>query len=227
MKNSWKLVVAGEGGQGVQALAETLALAAYLGGLNAIYIPNFGIEQRGGVSLAMVQIAPGEIGSPKFLKADLIVALSGRSLERCRQYASPETTILYDSSLIEAPEVSDKVVGLQSYDTVAPELFAGMSGRIRREVAAPPAGFNRLLALPAADLARKQLHPRVFNMVVLGAILALVDLVSLSLAKEALIEKLNHRFEKESQLKELNFKALDLGYEEACRSYYAAAGEKR
>ena len=49
----WKIAAAGEGGQGVQALAETLALAAYRAGLNALYIPNFGIEQRGGVSLAL------------------------------------------------------------------------------------------------------------------------------------------------------------------------------
>ena len=100
---SWKIVVAGEGGQGVQALAQTLALAAYHGGLESLYIPNFGIEQRGGVSLAMVQLSAAPIGAPKFQIADLIVALSPRSYRRCFQHLGPETMVLYDSSLMEPP----------------------------------------------------------------------------------------------------------------------------
>lgn len=84
----WKIAAAGEGGQGVQALAETLALAAYRAGLKSLYIPNFGIEQRGGVSLAFVQISPESIGSPKFLQADLVAALSPRALRRSEQYSA-------------------------------------------------------------------------------------------------------------------------------------------
>ena len=70
--HSWKVVVAGEGGQGVQALAESLALAAFREGLEALYIPNFGIEQRR--SPGMVQITKGHWGA-QFLLSDL-VALS-------------------------------------------------------------------------------------------------------------------------------------------------------
>jgi 2-oxoglutarate ferredoxin oxidoreductase subunit gamma len=49
-----KIALAGEGGQGVQSIAEILAEAANEGGKNALYIPNFGVEQRGGVSIAFV-----------------------------------------------------------------------------------------------------------------------------------------------------------------------------
>ena len=128
MKRSWKIIATGEGGQGVQALADILALAAFRSGRQALYIPNFGIEQRGGVSLAMVQIDDVQIGSPKFLTADLIAALSPRSLERCHRYMGPATLLLYDNSLIESPAVATRVVGLQSYDTVAPEAFAERTG---------------------------------------------------------------------------------------------------
>ncbi|PIU02197.1 ketoisovalerate oxidoreductase, partial [Candidatus Shapirobacteria bacterium CG09_land_8_20_14_0_10_49_15] len=51
-----KIIFAGEGGQGVQVIAEILAKAAFWDGQPSLYIPNFGVEQRGGVSLAFVVI---------------------------------------------------------------------------------------------------------------------------------------------------------------------------
>ena len=44
-----KIVLAGEGGQGVQIIANMLAESAYAEGKEAAYIPNFGVEQRGGI----------------------------------------------------------------------------------------------------------------------------------------------------------------------------------
>ena len=96
---------------------------AYREGWKALYMPNFGIEQRGGVSLAFVQLSREEIGSPKFLTAGLAIVLSCRALGRCHQYIAPQTVVLYDSSLIKPPAVEDQVVGLQSYETRAPEAF--------------------------------------------------------------------------------------------------------
>lgn len=221
---TWKIIAAGEGGQGVQALAETLALAAYRSGMNALYIPNFGIEQRGGVSLALVQISEKEIGAPKFRTADLAAALSPRSLERSRQYFGPETIILYDSSLIDAPKVSDSVVGLQSYDTIAPEAFAERVAYGGEREPAAVAG-RRVVALPASDMAREKLHPRVFNMIVLGAVIGLTGIVPLETVRQALEEKLERRFKKDPRLREHNFRALELGCEQA-RAAVAACGRK-
>lgn len=207
----WKIAAAGEGGQGVQALAETLALAAYRAGLNSLYIPNFGIEQRGGVSLAFVQISPEAIGSPKFLQADLVAALSPRSLRRSEQYLGENTIILYDNSLVDAPQISDMVVGRQTYNTIAPEAFAErISYRDRRTVVETPPG-GRLIAVAASDLARRRLHPRVFNMIILGAIVAVTGVVTLEQVKDALEEKLNRRFRNDPQLKDHNYAALELG----------------
>lgn len=208
----WKIAAAGEGGQGVQALAETLALAAYRAGLNALYIPNFGIEQRGGVSLAFVQISPEAIGSPKFLHADLVAALSPRSLRRSEQYLDKNTIVLYDNSLVDAPQISDMVVGRQTYNTIAPEAFAErISYRDRRGREEMPMPSRRFVAVAASDLARRRLHPRVFNMIILGAIAAITGVVTLDQVKDALAEKLNRRFRNDPQLKDHNYAALELG----------------
>lgn len=68
MGKTVKIVLAGEGGQGVQSVAQILTDAAALEGKEILYIPNFGVEQRGGVSIAYVQIGDERIGAPKFKK---------------------------------------------------------------------------------------------------------------------------------------------------------------
>ena len=57
-----KIVLAGEGGQGVQSIAKILVEAGYEAGKQILYIPNFGVEQRGGVSIAFCQISDEKIG---------------------------------------------------------------------------------------------------------------------------------------------------------------------
>ncbi len=209
----WKIVVAGEGGQGVQALAATLALAAHRNGLNSLYIPNFGIEQRGGVSLALVQFSAEAIGAPKFEKAGLIVALSPRSLKRCRQYDAPGTLILHDSSRHKAPEVADQVIGRQVFETIAPEAFAWPNGHRETPETEKPGPFREVFRLPAADLARRRLNPRVFNMIVLGGVAALVKTIPLGRIREALETRLGHRFSADPQLRNQNHAALELGFD--------------
>ncbi|MFC1726950.1 2-oxoacid:acceptor oxidoreductase family protein [Patescibacteria group bacterium] len=89
-----KILFAGEGGQGVQVIAEILAKAAIAEGKDASYIPNFGVEQRGGVSLAFVIISSAEIVYPKFEKADCLAILSDRSVERAQPFIGPQTKVI-------------------------------------------------------------------------------------------------------------------------------------
>ena len=56
-----KIVLAGEGGQGVQSIAKILVEAGYEAGKQVLYIPNFGVEQRGGVSVFCPGIVVGDI----------------------------------------------------------------------------------------------------------------------------------------------------------------------
>ncbi|MBQ6515544.1 2-oxoacid:acceptor oxidoreductase family protein [bacterium] len=94
-----KIVLAGEGGQGVQSIAKILVEAGYEAGKQVLYIPNFGVEQRGGVSIAFCQIADETIGEPRFSKGDIIIMLSDRAISRCETYVNENSTIVYDTSV--------------------------------------------------------------------------------------------------------------------------------
>ncbi len=98
VNNILKIIIAGEGGQGVQTIGKILAQAAFQKNLKALYLPNFGVEQRGGVSVAFVQIGKENLYYPKFSKADLLVLLSKRSTERTKRYADNQSRIIYNSS---------------------------------------------------------------------------------------------------------------------------------
>lgn len=182
-----RIALAGEGGQGVQSIAEILAEAAYNENQQALYIPNFGLEQRGGVSIAFLQFSDRRIGAPKFQKADIVIALSERAVARTLSYSGPETLYVYDSSFKIGPD------GL-------------------------PQEAKRIIALPAIETANNELHPRVFNIIIMGAVIGLSNVVSFEAAKAALEHKLGYKFEKDPKLRELNFKALEIGREMAEKS---------
>lgn len=175
-----RVALAGEGGQGVQSVAEILAEAAYNENKQTIYIPNFGLEQRGGVSIAFIQVSDERIGAPKFNKADVVIALSQRAVPRTVGYSDKNTLYVYDSgfnvNFDELPKEAKKIIGL-----------------------------------PAIDTANRELHPRVFNVIIMGAVIGLTNMVKYESAKEALEHKLGYKFEKNPDLRELNFKALEIG----------------
>ncbi len=175
-----KIALAGEGGQGVQSIAEILAEAAYNENKQTIYIPNFGLEQRGGVSIAFIQFSDKRIGAPKFNKADVVIALSERAVERTIGYSDQNTLYVYDSG----------------FKVDAEEL---------------PKEAKKIIGIPAVDTANHELHPRVFNIIIMGAVIGLTNVVSFEAAKEALVHKLAYKFEKNPDLRELNFKALEIG----------------
>lgn len=212
-----RIALAGEGGQGVQVVGEVLAEAAYRSGLESIYIPNFGVEQRGGVSIAFVQISDQEIGSPKFQKADILVPLSKRAISRTRDYIKPETLYIYECSSLEVPHLNDKAIGLQAWDTVTPEAYALMVGNQPDEPGHPPEGAGlqprKVIGIPAAEMAKTELKPRVFNIIILGAIVQASGILDPGIVKEAIIAKLGSKFAEKPELKELNFQAFTRGIE--------------
>lgn len=227
-----RIALAGEGGQGVQSIAEILAEAANEQGKQALYIPNFGVEQRGGVSIAFVQISEGPIGAPKFQEADILIPLSPRAVKRTTMHAGKDTIYIYDNSLISEGEVNDNIVGLQYFDVTPPcptaaqpnndlpqDLIAGepKTGSFTK----PSPGVNpadipsvkKVVAIPANDIAKNELHPRVFNVIVLGAVIAATGVLPLDSIKAALEAKLGEKFKANPQLRDMNFKALERGYD--------------
>lgn len=95
-----EILIAGEGGQGIQTIGQILQNAAIKKGLNSTYLPNFGVEQRGGVSLAYVIISSEPILYPKFQKADLLVVAASRAISRITGYLGKETKIVNSTNFI-------------------------------------------------------------------------------------------------------------------------------
>ncbi|HUW65866.1 MAG TPA: 2-oxoacid:acceptor oxidoreductase family protein, partial [Spirochaetia bacterium] len=74
-----------------------------------------------------------------------------------------------------------------------------------------PTNAGRVLGIPAIEVAKKELHPRVFNIIIMGAVIKATGVVPDAAAKEAIEKKLGYKFAKDPQLRELNFKAIDRG----------------
>jgi 2-oxoglutarate ferredoxin oxidoreductase subunit gamma len=226
-----KIAIAGEGGQGVQSIAEILAEAANEEGKQALYIPNFGVEQRGGVSIAYVQISDGQIGAPKFVTADILIPLSPRAVKRTQGHAGQNTVYIYDNSLIQEGEVGDSIIGIQYYDVTPPNPTSDEPNKdlpqdlidhepktcsyTRPGPGVDPADIpkvKKVIAIPANDIAKNELHPRVFNIIILGAIIAATEVLPMDSIKKALETKLGDKFKANSALREMNYKALERGY---------------
>lgn len=208
-----RMVLAGEGGQGVQVIANILAESANAEGKEVIYIPNFGVEQRGGVSIAFVQIDDQRIGSPKFPKADIVVALSNRAVNRTRQYVDERTTFIYDNSLVAAAEIGAGVMGIQAVEADPRSQKTAQTiddSKEKKQVRLPENAAN-IIGIPANDIAKNELHPRVFNIIVLGTLLKATAIVPLARIHESIEAKLGDKFAKNPALKDLNYQALAKG----------------
>ena len=84
----FKILLAGDGGQGVQTVADLICRTAFKKNYQVSHIPNYGLEQRGGVSLAFIQISDEKIGYPKFSVPNILVVMSDQARERVKQYSS-------------------------------------------------------------------------------------------------------------------------------------------
>ncbi len=95
------ICIAGEGGQGAQSVAKIIVNAAYAQKVPVAYVPNYGVEQRGGVSIAFLRLSPEPISYPKFDKADIMVLLSDRSVDRVKQHIGPDTKVFYNKDFVD------------------------------------------------------------------------------------------------------------------------------
>ena len=104
-----KILFAGEGGRGVQVAAQILAQAAFREGKKVSYIPNFGVEQRGGFSLAFLIIDNRPIVYPKFAIADIAAIFSKDSLERVKKHLDKGTKIIFGPGVKEKTGLAPRV----------------------------------------------------------------------------------------------------------------------
>ena len=119
------IVIAGEGGQGIQVIAKILTNAIAQSDSQVIYIPSFGVEQRGTPSIAFLTISDKEIRYPKFDIADIAVVLRKRAIDSAKKFINPYTEVIFDSSTVDSsdlPKSAVKLYGLPATKYAAENL---------------------------------------------------------------------------------------------------------
>lgn len=177
-----KILVAGEGGQGVQTVAKVVSQAAINSGKEATYIPSFGVEQRGGVSLGYVQIDNSPIPYPRFESADILLIFCDRAIPVIKDYINDETLVIYDNSAI-----SDK-----NLETIKIKI-------------------KKYIALPAQKTALEKYTIKVLNMIFLGALSQVLKVIDQRQIEDQIGRELKTKFDQKPELKDLNLNAFREG----------------
>lgn len=141
------ILIAGEGGQGVQSVAKIIALATQKSGKKITYLPGFGVEQRGGVTTAYLRIDDRNIPYPRFAKADMIVAFCNRSIAAIKDYIKDSTIFIYD----------DSAINNKNLDEVRPLI-------------------KKFIKIPAQNIAIEQFTIKSANMIMLGGLVLLLGI---------------------------------------------------
>jgi pyruvate ferredoxin oxidoreductase gamma subunit len=160
----------GRGGQGVVTAAELLSVAAFADGRHAQAFPSFGSERTGApvVSFCRIDDEPIRAREP-IAEPDALIVQDPTLLHQVDLFAGldPSGSILINSS--------------RSFE----ELGIGeLIGRYAR---------NRLLTVPATDLAREHLGRPLPNAALLGGFAALSDAVSIESVARAIGERFGGR----------------------------------
>jgi len=156
----------GRGGQGVVTAAEMLSIAAFGEGRHAQAFPSFGSERTGAPVVAFCRIGDREIRSREpILAPDVLIVQDPTLLNQVDvfQGLQPDGYVLINSK--------------RSFDELG---LSEISSRFRHE---------RLITVPATEIAMKHLGRPLPNAVMLGGFAALSELVSLDAVKQAIGEK--------------------------------------
>lgn len=89
-----KILLAGDGGQGIQTIADIICRLAFENDFQVTMIPNYGLEQRGGVSLAYIKISDEAVVYPKFSQPDVLLIMSTQARARTAAYQVKDVKVL-------------------------------------------------------------------------------------------------------------------------------------
>ena len=145
----------GRGGQGVVTAAELLSLAAFDAGLHAQALPSFGSERTGAPVVSYCRIDDAPIRAHDPLDAPQVVVVQDPTLLRGGGVLSGLT--------------DDGLVVVNSTRTPAELTDSGLHLR----------ADQRVVCVPASDLARERLGRPLPNTALIGAVVALTDVVTL------------------------------------------------
>lgn len=95
-----KIIISGEGGQGVMLLGKILAQLGLEENKNVSWFPSYGAEVRGGTAFCMVTISDEEISSPYVDFADTIIVMNEQSFRRFKDRIEDKGLFIINSSLL-------------------------------------------------------------------------------------------------------------------------------
>lgn len=118
-----KMIIAGFGGQGVMVTGKLLGYAACDAGKKAMFLPQYGPEQRGGTASCTVILSDEEVGSPIVGKADVLMVFNQPALEKFLPRLKEGGLLFANSTLCDTAAVpaDAKVVALP-VDDLAKEM---------------------------------------------------------------------------------------------------------
>ena len=153
----------GRGGQGVVTAAELLSAAAFAEGLESQAFPSFGSERMGAPVIAFCRV-------------------DHRRIRLREPIVEPDAVIVQDPTLLHHVDVfggllADGYVLINSARTIDELGLQELRDRHHPE---------RLLSIPAGELARTHLGRPIPNAALLGALAALTGLISLSALEQAI-----------------------------------------
>lgn len=121
-----KILLAGDGGQGIQLISDLLAQASFANGFFVSQIPNYGLEQRGGVSLSFLQISDKEVAYPRFSEPDVLLVMSEQARKRMDRYQSADVRMQIDDYF---EKLEEQKIGKSSYNI----FFLGLIAELLEE----------------------------------------------------------------------------------------------
>ncbi|MCC6059936.1 MAG: indolepyruvate oxidoreductase subunit beta [Desulfurococcaceae archaeon] len=185
---SFNILIAGVGGQGVLTLSRIIGEASLASGLNVLVAETHGLSQRGGAVVVHVRI--GDVDSPlvPLGEADLMIGLELLEVIRNIGYMRRGGFIVADRLII-PPSILD--VKTPSLDNVI-EALRGLD--------------VRLTVIPASEVAEKLGDVRVANVYLLGQAISITKLGSI-IGFDGVVKVLRGL-----PNPELNLKAFKLGY---------------
>ncbi len=172
------MVLAGEGGQGVQSVAKILVEAGYEIGKEVLYIPISRCRTKRRCFYCILSDC-WRINrrTPLFQSWHCNYALRQSDWQMCNLRWWEHNSYL-------------RLVGLYK-KTWKP--------------------CKRLIEIPANKIANEQLSSRVFNIIILGALISATNVLEVSDIKNAMEMALGKKFAAKPELRDLNYKALEMG----------------
>ena len=127
MAQSYNIVLAGFGGQGILFAGKIIATAGLIDDREVSWLPSYGPEMRGGTANCSVCLADDPIGSPLVVTPDTLIVMNQPSLEKFIDTVADGGIIVADSTLVQ--DIPERE-GVKVYAIPATEIAekAGLKG---------------------------------------------------------------------------------------------------